>query len=253
MIDTHCHLNDIAFEKDVDQVVNNFLLSGIEKVVCVGYNSIHNLKAKEIAGNYEEVYYAIGFHPDDIDTYDEQELENELKQNNKKLVAIGEIGLDYFHNNENKEKQKKGFISQIMLAKKYKLPIIIHCRDAYGDTLEILKQYAPFEYGAVMHCFSGSFEFAREILKLGVKISFTGTVTYNNAKNVQEVASSIPLGDFFFETDCPYLTPIPNRGKRNEPMFVKDVYSFVAELRNIPVAELENVVDLSAKKFFGLL
>lgn len=252
MLDTHCHLNDNQFNGEVEQIVNKFLCSGVEKAICVGCDSYSNKRAYEIAQKYESVYYTVGFHPDDCDKYNEQELVDYLNSGDKKLVAIGEIGLDYFHNKENKEEQKSVFEQQIILAKQYKLPIVIHCRDAYGDTLEMLKQHAPFEYGAVMHCYSGSWDFAKELLKLGVKFSFTGTVTYKNAKNVQEVAKNLPIGTFFFETDSPYLTPTPYRGKRNEPKYVVEVAKFVANLRKMDFVELENIADKTAKAFFKI-
>ncbi len=252
MLDTHCHLNDNQFNGELDQIVNNFLSAGVEKAICVGCDTISNKKAHEIAQKYESVYYTVGFHPDDCDKYDEKEVINYLEQNDKKLVAIGEIGLDYFHNKENKEEQKRVFVSQIEIAKQYNLPIVIHCRDAYGDTLEILKQNAPFKFGAVMHCYSGSWDFAKELLKLGVKFSFTGTVTYKNAKNVQEVAKNLPSDTFFFETDSPYLTPTPYRGKRNEPKYVVEIAKFVADLRNISFEELVKRADKTAKKFFKI-
>lgn len=252
MIDTHCHLNDSQYEGKVDEIVNNFLSAGVEKAICIGCDPITNKSAKEIANLYDCVYYTVGIHPDDCETYNEKELEEYLKANDKKLVAVGEIGLDYYHNKDNKEKQKEVFIRQIKLANKYKLPIVIHCRDSYGDTLEILKQFAPFKYGAVMHCYSGSWEFAQQILKLGVKFSFTGTVTYKNAKNVQVVAKNLPIDSFFFETDSPYLTPTPYRGQQNEPKHVLEVAQFVADLRQIDFKELEKTTDRTAKMFFKI-
>ena len=252
MIDTHCHLNDKQFDAQVDEIVNSFLLAGVDKAICVGCDQFSNQKAKEIANTYDCVYFTVGVHPDDCETYNELEIENYLKNKDNKLVAVGEIGLDYFHNKENKQKQIEVFESQINLANKYGLPIVIHCRDAYGDTLEILKKYAPFKYGAVMHCYSGSLEFAEILVKLGLKISFTGTVTYKNALKVQEVAKNLPLGSFFFETDCPYLAPTPYRGQRNEPMYVKEVYKFVAELRGITFEEMEQIADKTAKEFFKI-
>ena len=256
MIDTHCHLNDDMFNNDVAQVVTNFLSAGVNTAICVSYDLESSIKASELADEFNCVYYAVGVHPDNLLDYNEAKLEALIKQaKNKtvnKLVAIGEIGLDYFHNKENKEQQRKVFISQIELANKYGLPIIIHCRDAYGDTLEILKQYAPFKYGAVMHCYGGSLEYANELLRLGVKMSFTGTATFKNAKNVQEVVKNIPVNSFFFETDCPYLTPEPNRGKRNEPKYVVDIARFVAMLRNVNYQELEQITDSTAKQFFNI-
>lgn len=249
MIDTHCHLNDTQFDGIVDQAVSNFLQAGVKAAICVGCEPVGNKRALEIAEKYDMVYATVGIHPDDCEKYDEIELENLIK-NSKKLVAVGEIGLDYFHNKDNKEMQKQVFISQIKLAKKYNLPIVIHCREAYQDTLEILTQFAPFLDGAVMHCYSGSWEFAKQLLRLGVKFSFTGVVTYKNAKNVQEVAASLPINSFFFETDSPYLSPVPHRGERNEPKNVVDTARFVAKLRNMDYFELEKITDENAKMFF---
>jgi len=250
MIDTHCHLNDNQFDGEVDSIVNNFLNSGIERVICVGCDSISNKTAQTIAKAFDSVYYTVGFHPDDCNSFNEEELLRFVQSNDKKLVAVGEIGLDYFHNKENKEEQKRVFIRQIEIAKEYNLPIVVHCRDAYGDTLEILKQFAPYEHGVVMHCYSGSWEYAKELLKLGVKFSFTGTVTYKNAKNVQEVAQNLPLDSFFFETDSPYLSPTPYRGKRNEPKNVVEIAKYVADLRGISFEELEQITDQNAKSFY---
>ena len=250
LLDTHCHINDPLLNKETDKIVTNYLNAGVEKVICIGCCPESNLDVIKLANKYESVYCAVGVHPDDCYKYNAEELENLLKNKNEKVIAVGEIGLDYYHTKENRQEQIKVFESQIQLANKYKLPIVIHCRDAFGDTLEILKKYAPFKYGAVMHCYSGSLEFAREIIKLGLKISFTGTVTYKNALKVQEVAKNIPLNSFFFETDCPYLTPTPYRGQRNEPMYVKEIYKFVADLRDLSVEEMEEIADSNAKNFF---
>ena len=252
MLDTHCHINDPLLNKETDKIVTNYLNAGIEKVICIGCCPESNLDVVKLSNKYESVYCAVGVHPDDCEKYNEEELEQLLINRNNKLVAVGEIGLDYYRTKENKEEQIKVFESQIQLANNYKLPIVIHCRDAFGDTLEILKKYAPFKYGAVMHCYSGSLEFAEILVKLGLKISFTGTVTYKNALKVQEVAKNLPLGSFFFETDCPYLAPTPYRGQRNEPMYVKEVYKFVAELRGITFEEMEQIADKTAKEFFKI-
>lgn len=251
MIDTHCHLNDNSYDGEVNQIVENYLNAGIEKVICIGCDPISNLKAKEIAKEYTSVFYAVGIHPDDCDSFNILQLEEYLKQDDSKLLAIGEIGLDYHNNKESKEKQKEVFIEQIKLANKYNLPIIIHCRDAYGDMLEILNNY-PVINGGVMHCYSGSLEFANQIIKMGFKLSFTGSVTFKNAKNLHEVAKNIPIDSFFFETDSPYLTPEPNRGKRNEPKNVIDVAKFVADLRGISFKNMAEISDKNAKEFFRL-
>ncbi len=205
-----------------------------------------------MAENNQNIYYAVGVHPDQCEEYEEHRLEALLQSKDPKLVAVGEIGLDYFHNKQNKDKQIATFKSQINLAVKYNLPFIIHCRDAYGDCLTVLKEFLPFKVGVVMHCYSGSLEVAKELIKMGVKLSFTGSVTFKNAKNLQQVASSIPLESFFVETDSPYLTPEPFRGKRNEPAYVNNVAQYIADLRGVPVSQLESITDRTAKSFFKI-
>ncbi len=251
MLDSHCHLNDPMFNGEVDQIVNNFLSAGVDKAICIGCCVESSRDCIELANKYDCIYCTIGVHPSDCEKYNEQALIDMLEEKNNKIVAIGEIGLDYYYGKDNKEKQIEVFKKQIKLANEYKLPIVIHCRDAYGDTLNILKAYKP-QYGAVMHCYSGSLEFANEIIKLGYYISFTGSVTFNNARNLHNVAKNIPIDKFFFETDSPYLTPVPNRGKRNEPKNVLDVARFVADLRGIDANELIKITDNTAKKFFNI-
>lgn len=240
------------FEGEVDQIVDNFLSAGVDLVICIGCCPQSNKDVIKLSNTYDNVYCAVGVHPDDCDKYDEYELDKVLSNKTNKLVAVGEIGLDYYHSKENKEQQIQVFESQIKLAIKHKLPIVIHCRDAFGDMLEILKKYTPFEFGAVMHCYSGSLEFAKILIGMGLKISFTGTVTYNNAKKLQEVVKNLPIDSFFFETDSPYLTPTPHRGKRNEPKYVVEIARFVADLRGEDVNLLVEQTDSNAKKFFGI-
>lgn len=261
MIDVHCHLNDEQYIGEVGQIIQNYLNAGVAKVVCASSDLNSSKLAAQIAAENNSVFYTIGVHPDECEKYNAAELERLLNCNNKKLVAVGEIGLDYFERDlvdengnpihKNREKQKQVFSAQIDLANKYHLPVVIHCRDAYGDTLQILKQNPP-KYGFDFHCYSGSLEYARELIKLGGKMSFTGNVTFKNAKNIQNVAQNLPLGSFMFETDSPYLTPVPNRGKRNEPAHVIDVLNFVANLRGISATELEKITDDTAQNFFHL-
>ena len=251
MLDTHCHLNDAQYDADREQVISEVFSSGIEKVICVGADFSSSETAKQLAESHENVYYSVGIHPDECDSYNQTQFEKLITTGGKKLVAVGEIGLDYFHNKENKEKQIEVFSSQVELAIKHNLPIIIHCREAYGDTLAVLKKHA-LKVPVVFHCYSGSLDYARELIKMGVKISFTGSVTFKNATNVQEVAKNIPLGSFFFETDSPYLSPVPHRGERNTPKNVWDVANFVANLRGMSCDELVKLTDKTAKEFFNL-
>lgn len=252
MIDTHCHLNDAKYDNDIEQVIDNFLKAKVNQVICIGWDYWSSVKAKALARDNQNVYAAVGVHPDNLEGYNESEIERLLTKLNQKVVALGEIGLDYFHNKKNKEQQIEVFESQILLAKKHRFPIIIHCRDAFGDMLNILKKHTPFTDGAVMHCYSGSLDYAKEIIKLGIKLSFTGTVSYKNATNLHEVIRNIPIDSFFLETDSPYLTPEPNRGRRNEPTYVYDVAIAVATLRNEELSYIINQTDYNAKKFFKI-
>ena len=261
MIDIHCHLNDEQYNGEVDKIVNNFLTAGVSKVVCASSDLQSSQLAEQIADKYDCVYFAAGVHPDEAESYDETALEHFIREAlpKHKLVAVGEIGLDYFEReltdsngkpiHKDREKQKQVFAAQIRLANKYGLPVVIHCREAYGDTLQILKQTTP-KFGFEFHCYSGSLEYARELIDLGGKLSFTGNVTFENSKNIQNVAANLPIETIMFETDSPYLTPVPNRGKRNEPMYVKDVLNFVADLRGISAKELEFISDVNAQNFF---
>lgn len=259
MIDVHCHLNDQKYVGEVDKIVENFLSAGVSKVICASSDFSACALAKQIAKNYDCVYYTVGIHPDECENFEINRLETFLQANDKKLVAVGEIGLDYHEfTDENgnlvvkdKEKQKQVFIAQIELANKYHLPVVIHCRDAYGDCLQILRANMP-KFGFEFHCYSGSLEYARELIKLGGKLSFTGNVTFKNAKNIQEVASNLPDDAIMFETDSPYMAPTPFRGQLNEPAHVKDVLNFVADLRGVPAQKLEKISDNTAKHFFKI-
>lgn len=248
MYDTHCHLNDKKYEHNLPQIISNYEQSGIQKVICVGFDFESSFLAQKIAHDYDSVYYSVGVHTENLEDYDESKLLALLDKSDSKLVALGEIGLDYYYRQDNKEQQKKVFVQQLELAQKYNLPVIIHCRDAYGDMLEILKKYKPI---GVMHCFSGSLEWAKEILNLGLKISFAGSVTFNNAKNLQATAKELNIKDILVETDSPYLCPI--RGQQNEPKYVMDIAKFLADLKGIAYEEFVEQMDKNAVLLFPKL
>lgn len=259
MIDTHCHLN-MVLDKDnnidydkLNNILNQMKENGVENAITIGSNIEDSKFNVELANKYDNIYCAVGVHPEDVESFDLNLLEELVKDNvNNKLVAIGEIGLDYYWRKDNKEEQIKVFEAQIELAKKYGLPIVVHCREAYGDCLDILQKHAPYNSGGVIHCYSGSIEWAREIVALGLIISFTGVVTYNNAKNVQEVAKWIDNDLFMVETDSPYLTPVPYRGQENNPSLVKYVAKYIAELKNINYEEIDKITTKNAKKLFKI-
>ncbi len=260
MIDTHCHLNMITDKNGkidfikIEQILKNMYDNRVEIAITIGSNLDDSKIGIQIASKYKNIYCAVGVHPEGVDEFNLDKLESLVKQNinSGKLVAIGEIGLDYYWRKDNKLEQIKIFKQQIELAKKYNLPIIVHCREAFGDCLEILKQYSPFLNGGVIHCYSGSIEWAKEVINLGFLISFTGVVTYSNAKNVQEVAKWVDNDKFMVETDSPFLSPAPFRGKENCPSNVVYVAKFIAELKNISYNNIDKITTKNAKKLFKI-
>ena len=249
MIDVHAHLD--AFE-DVKDVIKEAKKRGVKKIVTAGYNLLSSKRSMKIANEFDGVYAVVGVHPENVEEVDKNYLED-LKSLaiNKKVVGIGEIGLDYHFTTETKEKQKKMFIDQIELANNLGLPIVVHSRDAMGDTLEILKTHTP-KFGGLMHCYSGSIESAKELLKLNFSFSFGGGCTFKNAKNVCAVIENLPLEKIMLETDCPYLAPVPHRGERNEPKYIPLIAEKIAELKNVSLEEVVNETTENAEKLFNL-
>lgn len=236
IIDTHAHVACNELFERIDEIINNAKEAGLLKILIVCTNLEEGKRAIKLCEENDLFDCAIGFHPEDagkISELDLSKLENMLK--NKYVVALGEIGLDYYWVSDNKDEQKSLFINQIKLANKFDLPVLIHMRDASEDTLKILKEN-PCK--GVLHCYSGSAEIAKEILKLGMYISFAGPITFKNAKNAPDVCKIVPIERLFVETDCPYLTPHPHRGKQNEPSFVKYTFSKVCEIKKISENEL---------------
>ena len=253
LFDTHAHLNAEQYNEDLEAVIDRAKSEGVSKVVVVGFDRPTIVKPMELAETYSFIYAAVGWHPvDAIDMTDKELAWIEELAAHPKVVALGEMGLDYHWDKSPKHIQKEVFRKQIALAKKVKLPIIIHNREATMDIVQILKEEGAQEVGGIMHCFSGSIETAKECMKMNFYISFGGPVTFKNAKNVKEVAASVPLDRLLIETDCPYLTPHPFRGKRNEPGYVKLVAEELAALKGLSYEELANITMENAKKVFGI-
>ena len=251
--DTHAHLNAEQFNDDLQEVIDRALAEGISRIVVVGFDRLTIKRAMELAEQYEFIYASVGWHPvDAIDMKDEDLLWIEELAGHPKVVALGEMGLDYYWDKSPKEIQKEVLRKQIQLAKKVKLPIIIHNRDATADIVEILREEGAKEVGGIMHCFSGSPEVAKECVEMNFYISLGGPVTFKNARKPKEVAEVIPLEKLLIETDCPYLAPHPYRGKRNEPSYVKLVAEQIAEIKEISVDEVARVTTENAKKLFGI-
>ena len=257
LFDSHSHLNDEKFDDDREEVIENICKSGVTNFITAGYSVESSKKALEISKNYDFIYTTAGISPNDI-PQNEDELWKELKEiedlvnkNSKKIVAIGEIGLDYYWNTENKELQKKAFIEQIKIANKCDLPIVIHTREAVMDTLQILKDNNVLKKG-VFHCCPQNRELIKEALKLGFYISFAGPITFKNSKNAEEMINLVPNDKLLIETDSPYLSPEPYRGKRNIPANVRFVAQKVADAKGLTIDEVANITYNNTIKIFSI-
>ena len=241
MIDSHAHLHDSSFDTDRAEVIKRAEDSGVRLIIDVGCDLPTSRAAVELADRYDFIYATVGVHPHDTREINDSTYE-ELQQlsRHRKVIAWGEIGLDYHYMNSPKEIQIQAFRDQIRLAKGIGLPIVIHTRDAQTDTLRILKEEEADQIGGVFHCYTGDLETAKAAMALNFMISFSGVITFPKAQNLQEVVKQVPLDKIMIETDCPYLTPVPYRGKRNEPAYVRQVSEKIVELK--PSNSYEQVV-----------
>ncbi len=250
--DTHAHLDDPRYQGDFQGVLDNMAQAQITRVTNVGYDLPSSERSVRLAHQYDAVYAAVGVHPHDAQGAAEETWEGltQLAQEDK-VIAWGEIGLDYYRDLSPRKIQQEVFIRQIELADQAGLPIIIHNRDAHQDLLEIVKAHTP-KKGGVFHCYSGSWEMAKLILNLGFYISFAGPLTFKNARHTVEVAEKVPLDRFLVETDSPYLTPEPYRGKRNEPAYVRQVVERFATIRGLEIEEAARLAFGNGNRLFGL-
>lgn len=255
LFDTHCHLNDDEIYARIDEVIEDAQKTGVRKFLVVGYDKKSSLLAIKIAKKYECCYATIGFHPTEIFDLSEKDYESVMKHiDDPKVVAVGEIGLDYhwIKEPEQRELEKEYFIRQIEFANEHKKPISIHNRDSNEDCMEILKGHRPL-YGAIMHCYSGSVEMMREIIKWDkFYISLGGPVTFTNAKTPKLVAEEVPLDRLVIETDSPYLTPHPHRGLKNEPKYLCLVSEEIARLKDMSRKHLDDVLYNNSCRIFGI-
>lgn len=253
LFDTHAHLNAEQFDTDLEEVIARAKAEKVERIVVVGFDKPTITRAMELIEEHDFIYAAIGWHPVDAIDMTEEDLSwiKELSAH-EKVVAIGEMGLDYHWDKSPKDIQKEVFRKQIALAKEVNLPIIIHNRDATEDVVTILKEEGAEEVGGIMHCFTGSAEVARQCMDMNFYISFGGPVTFKNAKKPKEVAKEIPNDRLLIETDCPFLTPHPFRGKRNEPSYVKYVAEQLAELKGLTYEEIASITTENAKRLFRM-
>ena len=245
-IDTHCHIFKSDYD-DVESVINE-MKNNI--MIVSGYDRVSNKEVLELVKKYKNIYGTLGIHPSEVDDYTLNDLDFiEKNIDNPKIVGIGEIGLDYHFEKDKKEKQKELFIKQLDMAKKYNKAVIIHSRDAMKDTVDIIKNY---NLKMDMHCYSGSLETAMELIKMNVKLGIGGVLTFNNSEKLKEIVKNIDLSNILLETDSPYLTPVPHRGKKNKPSYVYYVALKIAEIKNMDVNEVINITTKTAKKQFDL-
>ncbi len=253
LFDSHAHLNSEKYANDLDEVVKRIEEASLSYVMDVGFDLESSVLAVGHAQKYPWCYAAVGCHPHDAKSMDENTMTMFKGLAKKpKVMAIGEIGLDYFYDRSEREEQRYWFRRQIQLALELKLPIIIHDRDAHGDVLSILKEEGAFATKVLMHCYSGSKEQAEQYVKLGATLSVAGPVTFKNAHKLVEVVQAISIEHLLVETDAPYLTPEPFRGKRNEPVFVKYTAEKLAEIKGILYEEVATKTAENAKRFFGI-
>lgn len=247
-VDTHCHIYNEYYE-DIDEIVKKIKSSGINKVINNGCDRDSNKEVLFLVKKYDFMYGALGIHPEAVNEFDEcgiKFIEDNL--DNKKIVAIGEIGLDYHYTKEDRDKQIELFEQQLQLAEKYHLPVIVHSRDATLDTIEVLKKY---NVRGVIHSFSGSYETACIYIKMGFKLGVNGVITFKNC-NLKDVIERIDLRNIVLETDSPYLTPVPYRGKRNDSSHIIDIAKFISKLKEVSVDELSKITNENVRDVFDI-
>ncbi|MFZ3131067.1 MAG: TatD family hydrolase [Desulfosporosinus sp.] len=249
--DTHAHLDDPVYSEDFEEVAARMKSAGISRLTNVGCDLPSSERSVQLAQDYDFIFAAIGIHPHYAKgATDETWAKLLLLAKQPKVLAWGEIGLDYYRDLSPRLIQKEIFIQQIMLANEVGLPIVIHERDAHQDVLEIVKAHPP-KCGGVFHCYSGSWEMAKVLMNLGFYLSFAGPVTYKNARHTVEVAGHAPIDRILVETDSPYLTPEPRRGKRNEPTYVREIVKKIAEIKNLPFEDVALQTMRNAETIFN--
>lgn len=254
LIDTHTHLDDARYDDDRETMITRAREAGVEALITIGCDLATSQAAVQLADRHSFVYASIGVHPHEVKHIDDGWYgEFRRLAHNRKVVAYGEIGLDYHYNHSPPKEQRERFHEQIQLARELKLPVIIHTREAQDDTISILREEKASEIGGVFHCFSGDAWLAQDALDLGFYLSFSGILTFQNATMLREIARNTPLDRLLIETDCPYLTPVPYRGKRNEPAYVSQIAKQLASLHNMSLDEVAGRTSDNAKKLFKIV
>jgi TatD DNase family protein len=251
MIDSHAHLNDPRFRADLSDVVERAQEAGVAAIINVGYDLPSSQCAVKLAERFEILWAVVGLHPHDAKLWDEEVQRGLLElAGHPKVLAIGEAGLDYYYDNSPRDEQRAVFRAQLALAEELGLPVVVHSREAAKDTLDILSEYP--QVPCLLHCYSGSLEMARDYMQMGHYFSFGGPITFQNASRLRSVVEGIPLEHILLETDCPYLTPHPHRGKRNEPAYVGLIAQKLAEIHGVSVEEVVRVTSENTRKFFRM-
>ena len=253
IFDTHAHYDDRAFTEDMDELLRDMHDKGVERIVNIGCSMNSSRKIAEMVKEYDFLYGTVGVHPDDVDNLTEQDMQVLIDLSKQdKILAIGEIGLDYHYDGIDKDSQKRWFVEQLSVAKQEKLPVVIHSRDAAKDTLDIMKAEHAGTTGGVIHCFSYGVEMAREYLNMGYYIGVGGVVTFKNGRKLKEVVEYTPLERIVLETDAPYLAPVPFRGKRNCSIYLQYVAEEIAAIKNVPVEQVYEMTFENAEKMYHL-
>jgi TatD DNase family protein len=252
IFDTHAHYDSSQFDEDREELLASMPEKGVGTIVNVGASYESCFTVPEMARKYPFMYAAVGVHPDEVGALNEETFAKLKKQfDQEKVIGVGEIGLDYYWDNESHDLQKKWFIRQLELARELSLPVLIHSREAAADTMEIMKKYGA-GLGGVIHCFSYSKEMAKEYVKMGYYIGIGGVVTFKNGRKLKEVAEAVPLTSIVLETDCPYLAPVPFRGKRNHSGYIRYAAEAVAEIKGVSAEEVIRQTEENAKRMYGL-
>ena len=248
LVDTHCHIYKEYYE-DIESLMNKLNSSGISKIINNGCNLDTSNEVMKLSNIYDNMYYTIGLHPEE-NLSDIKGILKLIKDNinDQKFVGIGEIGLDYYWNKDNKDEQKKVFETQLKFAQDYNLPVIIHSRESTGDMLDILKKY---KLKCIIHCFNGSVEVAREYIKMGYKLGINGVITFKNCKLI-DVIREVGVDNIVFETDSPYLTPVPDRGKKNDPSYINNIVEFIIDKIGVDKEKLVDISNRNVRYIFDI-
>ncbi len=251
-IDTHCHLHAREFSDETEKIIQRAIQNHISSLITIGTDYTSSVKSLQLADQFAVVYAAVGLHPNDLKSVPESDLDKiKTLASHKKSIAIGEIGLDYYRHYTPKEKQYNFFRKQIQLARQLKIPVIVHNRDAHQDLYSILSEEKVQEVSGVLHSFSGDEDFLKAVLKLNLYISFTGAITFKNT-GYYKLIDRVPLEQILLETDSPYLAPVPFRGKRNEPAYIKYTAAIIARIKNISIEKLAEITTANARSLFRI-